>query len=53
MARADQLDIRPDHHVVADGDTAKVHGGAAVVDEDVATESEVAVLEVVPSGTAR
>src|SRR4051794_3850013 len=39
---ADQLHIRSHHHVVADGDAAKVHRGAAVVDEHVAAEAQVA-----------
>jgi hypothetical protein len=42
MARADQLHVRPDHHIVADLDAAEVHGGTAVVHEDVATEPQIA-----------
>jgi hypothetical protein len=42
MARADQLHVRPDHHVVADVDATQVHRRAAVVDEHVAAEPQVA-----------
>jgi hypothetical protein len=41
MARADQLHVRPDHHVVTDVDDAQVHRGAAVIHEHVAAEAQV------------
>jgi hypothetical protein len=41
MARGDQADVRPDHHVVADVEPAQVVEGAVLVDEDVAPDPDV------------
>ena len=48
MARRDDADVRPDHHIVCDVEAAKVIKGAVLIDKDMTSDADL-----VPAGSIK
>ena len=48
MARGDETDVRPDHHIVRDVEAAKVIESTVLIDEDLTPDADL-----VPTGSIK